>query len=280
MFNVADLRARVILSMGLDLGWRIGDFVKIKKAMLPDLNQPTPIPFELITEKEQVISKSFLSAETVELLKTYMPTLPKENPYLFPSNHSKFLDPETVNDILKGLVKKVGLKIPEGKRLRFHSFRKRFLSTCADLKVDVNTAKILVGKDVESSMLAYLSEVNHKQAFLEVKEVLNLSNGRIKQTVEAKDVEIAKLRKELEEMKLVLKGFTEMFGEDIARKTIEKLKQEGKLTTLPIKTQQELEYGKIADAYELLLALAKAREQEQQAEYQKLVESNNGNNNH
>lgn len=42
IFNVGDLRARVILSMGLDLGWRISDFLKIEKDCL-DLNQETPI---------------------------------------------------------------------------------------------------------------------------------------------------------------------------------------------------------------------------------------------
>lgn len=48
--------------------------------------------------------------------------------------------------ILKQLAKKCKIKIPEGKRLRFHSFRKRFLSTCADLKIDPNTAKNLSWK--------------------------------------------------------------------------------------------------------------------------------------
>ncbi|MGD0028615.1 MAG: hypothetical protein ABSC91_06725 [Candidatus Bathyarchaeia archaeon] len=79
MFNCADLRGRVILRMALDLGWRISDFLEIKKADIPDLNQETPVAFERVTEKEKVIAKGFLSAETVELLKTYMPTLKAEN---------------------------------------------------------------------------------------------------------------------------------------------------------------------------------------------------------
>jgi hypothetical protein len=82
MFNVADLRGRVILSMGLDLGWRISDFLKIEKDGL-DLNQETPIPMDAITQKCNIMAKSFLSAESVELLKTYLPTLKPENPYLF-----------------------------------------------------------------------------------------------------------------------------------------------------------------------------------------------------
>lgn len=165
MYNCGDIKAKVIISMGLDLGWRIGDFITIKKDMLPDLEQKAPLSFDLVMEKEKVIAKSFLGLESVELLKTYIPTLPKENPYLFPANHEKRLDDETINYTLRELAKKAKIKIPEGKRLRFHCFRKRFLTECANLKIDVNTAKILCGKDVESSMLAYLSEGDHKKPF-------------------------------------------------------------------------------------------------------------------
>ena len=86
MFQVGDLRARVWVSLSLDLAERIGDVLSIKKTEIPDLNQETPISFERVTQKEKVIAKTFLSSETVELLKTYLPTLKTENPFLFPSN--------------------------------------------------------------------------------------------------------------------------------------------------------------------------------------------------
>jgi site-specific recombinase XerD len=44
MFTVGDLRERVILSMATDLGLRIGDFIKIRKTDLPDLNQQASLP--------------------------------------------------------------------------------------------------------------------------------------------------------------------------------------------------------------------------------------------
>jgi len=267
MFNVADIKGKVIISMGLDLGWRIGDFVGIRKEQIPDLEQKAPIPFDLVTQKEKVIAKSFLGLETIELLKTYLPTLPKENPYLFPANHDKHIDDETINYHLRELSKKAKIKIPEGKRLRFHCFRKRFLTTCADLKIDVNTAKILVGKDVESSMLAYLSEVDHAKAFMEVKDALNLSNGRIKETLESKDEEIRKLRKELEEQRLILKGMTEIYGEQILEKAMQKL---GKKPT-------DLQGVTIIDILELLREVGQAKEQKDREEYEKLIEANNNN---
>jgi hypothetical protein len=38
-----------------DLGWRIGDFINIKKDMLPNLERETPIAFDLVTEKYTVL---------------------------------------------------------------------------------------------------------------------------------------------------------------------------------------------------------------------------------
>ncbi len=260
MFNVGDLRARTILSMALDLGWRISDFLEIKKSDVPDLTQEAPLSFERITSKEKIIAKSFLSIETVELLKTFMPTLKPENPYLFQSNSHNHLDPESVGDILKSLAKKANIAIPLQKILRFHAFRKRFLSTCADLKVDVNTAKILCGKNVESSMLAYLSEVNHKKAFLEIKEVLNLSNGRIRSIVDAKDVEIAQLKREVEELKTVLKGFSTIFEKQIQAKS-----------------QVAKKSGKLDKPYDILREIGRVQQEKEQAEYERLLAENNGN---
>lgn len=137
MFAIADLKQRVILSMAKDLALRIGDFVKIKREDLPDLTQEPPIPFDIITEKEEVLAKANLSAETVELLKTYLPTIKdKPNPYLFPSNGKGYLDEDTFGWNLKELARKAGIVIPKGKRLTFHMFRKLFISTGKNLNVD------------------------------------------------------------------------------------------------------------------------------------------------
>lgn len=285
MFNVGDLRARVILSMGLDLGWRISDFLKIEKDGI-DLNQETPISMDAITQKCNIIAKSFLSAESVELLKTYLPTLKPENPYLFQSNSSHYLDPETVGDILKGLAQKAKINIPKGKNLRFHCFRKRFLSTCADLKIDVNTAKLLVGKDVENSMLTYLSEVEHKTAFNEVKSVLTLMNGK-RTVIEAKDVEIEKLKKEVEELKTYIRVMTTLNNKQLIMQAVEQLKEQGFKETFVFGDRSNIYFShetdksknfkvKRDDANELITKLAQLEEQKQKDEYQKLLENGNG----
>ncbi len=266
-YNCADLQTRVIISLGLDLGWRIGDVLSIQKDQIPHLDQKPPIPFDLITEKEDVLAKSFLSAETVELLKTYIPTL-SDNPYLFPSNNKKHLTGASINYKLREAFKKAKIKIPKRKRLRYHAFRKRFLSTCADLKIDVNTAKILVGKSVEKSMLAYLSEVQHKAAFKEVREeALSLTNGKLHSEIDMKDAAIEKLQKRIEQLEQIQKGMVEIYGEEILEKAMKKLsiaKHSGKPVTV----------------LEALQILGQLKEAEDKAEYEKMIENGNGNNNH
>jgi integrase len=286
MFNVADIRGKLIISMGLDLAWRIGDFVSIRKDMIPDLEQETPIPFDLVTQKEKVIAKSFLGVETVELLKTYLSTIKDNpNPYLFPANHDKRLDDETINYSLRQLAERAKVKIPKDKRLRFHCFRKRFLTTCADLRIDVNIAKILCGKDVESSMLAYLSEVDHKKAFQEIDEALNLSNGRIKESMLSKDAEIQALKKELEEQKSLVKAMVSLFGKEILKKAVAQLEQQSFREIFVFGDRENVHYTndktqikiKRDSPIDYLDALAKLKEDKDREEYQKLIESNNGN---
>lgn len=282
MFQVADLRAKVILSLGLDLSWRISDFNKLKKQDLPDLNQPTPIKFEGITQKEQVISSTFISSETVELLKAYIPTLPKENPYLFPSNRHKYLDDESVNKILKKLVKKAKIKIPQNKRFTFHSLRKRFLSTCYNNNIESDIAKLLVGKSIGKSMETYLGDVNLKNSFIEVREKqLSLSNGTIKTTMESKDKEIAELKRRVNAMQNVLYGLLGLNREQVEKMVAKKLEKEGKFfgTSETGRKITPLEYVKTLPNERLFQMFEKTQGKKQAKEYQKLLEETNSFNN-
>ncbi len=254
MFNCGNVLDRTIISMALDLAWRIGDFVQIKKDMLPNLEQQAPISFSLITEKEEVVSKSFLSAQTVQLLKTYLKTLPKETPYLFPNGNGSHYDPEAIGKRLKVLAKKAKIHIQKGKRLRFHCFRKRFLSECANAKIDINTAKILVGKSVSKDMLTYLSEVEHKKAFEEVHERLRLTE--VKAVVNAKDKEIEALKKKIEEQNIMIQGLLTALGSREGRAKLEQIDTTKAFTTY-------------------ITELGEETVRKQQEEYKKLIEENN-----
>jgi integrase len=268
-FNCADLQTRVIISLALDFGCRISDFLAIKRSDLPDLNQTPPIAFEMITQKEKVLAKTFISSESVELLKTYLETLKdNSNPYLFPSNGKQALKPEAINYKLRQAFKKAQIHIPEGKRLRFHSFRKRFLSTCANLKIDESIARILVGKSVDKSMLTYLSDIRLRESFVEVREQnLTLFKHRIKSELEMKDEQIQSLQKRISDLEQIIQTFINMFGKNITEQVRKEMAKEG--IAFKPSTLQNLK------PYELIKTLIKIKERKTQAEYEKLIQENN-----
>jgi integrase len=212
MYAIANFRERVILSMATDLGLRISDFLKIKKQDLPDLSLEAPISFDVMTEKEDVIARGFLSQETVELLKKYIETLPIDNPYLFPSsqNRPKPISRTQIGNLLKDLAKKAGLKVNTGKSLTFHCFRKMLLSAAIDSGIGLTAGKKLVGKTIPQSDDTYLTTIKLREKFIQLKKFLT-----IKQPVKSENQQleklssvVAKLSEELEQQKTITKVVT------------------------------------------------------------------------
>src|SRR5665647_1185715 len=175
MFEVADLRERVILSMATDLGLRIGDFIALKKSDLPPLDQELPISFETMTAKEGVLAYGFQSKETVDLLKVYLPTLERKNgnPFLFPSNGNRSISDEWLNKLLQRLAEKAKINL-NGKCISFHCFRKMFLSTAIDSGIGLTAGKKLCGKAIAQSDDTYLTTVNLRQKFIQLKKFLSI----------------------------------------------------------------------------------------------------------
>jgi len=177
LYAVADFRERVILSMATDLGLRLGDFLEIQKQDLPDLTQEAPIAFDVMTRKEDVIAKGFLSSETVDLLKKYVESLPENNPYLFPSSQTKprAFSSGHMQRILNDLTAKAGLKVNNGKALTFHCFRKMLLSASIDSAIGLTAGKKLVGKTIPKSDDTYLTTIKLREKFIQVKKFLTIN---------------------------------------------------------------------------------------------------------
>jgi len=274
MIKIADnLRDKLIVSMGLTLAWRISDFARIKKADLPNLDLEPPIPFEFLTQKEQVIAKGFLSNETVELLKQYLPTL-DENPYLFPSNGNGHLDHTTFNRIIKDLAERANLGIPKHKRIRFHCFRKRFISEAANLRIDINITKMLTGKAVEPAMMAYLSETDLRSAFERISERLKLTEKMSVNTTDKKEAE--ELRKRLDRLER-RQNIIAAISPDIVRRADEILKNLG--VTMTSDQWKIMPFGEKLDI--IAEEQEKKRSKRAEKEYKKMIDENgNGNNNH
>ncbi|HVP15756.1 MAG TPA: tyrosine-type recombinase/integrase [candidate division Zixibacteria bacterium] len=205
MFQVADLRERVILSLATDLGLRIGDFLALKKTALPGLSQEAPISFVVMTDKKKIVAKGFLSQESVDLLKLYLPTLEKkENQYLFPSNGKSHISDEWLNDTLRSLASKAGIATGD-KSLHFHLFRKMFLSAGIDSGCGFTAAKLMCGKSIAKSDSTYLTVVNLKQKFLQLKRFLTIQEQPKVETEKLETLKsaVAKLQEELTQQKVI-----------------------------------------------------------------------------
>jgi integrase len=213
MYEVADFRERVILSMATDLGLRISDFLEIKKGDLPDLSLEAPISFDVMTDKEDVIGKGFLSQETVDLLKKYLEILPEDNPYLFPSNQKriKHISNTQMGNLLRDLAQKAEIKIKNGKSLSFHCFRKMFVSASIDSGIGLTAGKILCGKTVDSSDSTYLTTVKLRKHFIQLKKFLTINEQPKIETekIESLKKAINKLQEDLSTQKIIAETVSE-----------------------------------------------------------------------
>ena len=205
MFEVANLKERIVLSLAVDLGLRISDFITIKKTDLPSLDEEPPIAFDLLTQKEKILAHCFLSQESVDLLKTFISTLQKKNNvYLFSTNGKSHISDEAINKMLKRLAKKAQINL-NGKKLTFHCFRKMFLSASIDSGIGLIAGKLMCGKTVQKSDSTYLTTVKLREKFIQLKKFLSISEQPKIETEKINSLETAvnKLQEEVNVYKTV-----------------------------------------------------------------------------
>jgi len=207
MFEVANLKERTILCLAVDTGLRISDFLSIRKADLPPLDKEPPIAFELLTQKEKIPAHCFLSQESVDLIKTYLPALRKKNNfYLFSSNGKSHISDEAISKMLKRLAEKAQIEL-NGKRLSFHCFRKMFLSASIDSGIGLTAGKLMCGKAVPKSDSTYLTSVKLRELFIQLKRFLSINEQPHIETekIESLKKAVNKLQEELTVQKTITK---------------------------------------------------------------------------
>ena len=210
MFEVANLKERTVLSVAVDTGLRISDFLAIKKIDLPPLDNEPPVAFTLLTQKEKITANCFLSQESVDILKTYLPTLRnKNNVYLFSSNGKSHISDEAISKMLNRLAEKAQIDL-NGKSLSFHCFRKMFLSTSIDSGIGLTAGKKLCGKAIPKSDDTYLTTVKLREKFVQLKKFLsiNQSTKSEDQQLEKLGSLVAKLAEDLEQQKVIAQAVT------------------------------------------------------------------------
>jgi len=180
------------------------------------LDGEAPLAFDLLTQKEKITAKCFLSQESVDLLKTYLPTIQKKknNVFLFASNGRAHVSDESVGKMLKKLAAKAQINL-NGKSLTFHCFRKMFLSASIDSGVGLTAGKLMCGKAVRQSDSTYLTVVKLKEKFIQLKKFLSI-NEEVKietEKIETFEKTINYLQEQLTSQKIV--------SEAVAKKNLE-----------------------------------------------------------
>ena len=227
MFEVANQKERTLLSLAVDTGLRISDFLAIQKTNLPPLDIEPPIAFTLLTQNEKITANCFLSRETIDLLKTYLPTLQKKNNiYLFSSNGESHISDEAISKMLNRLAEKAQIDL-NGKSLSFHCFRKMFLSASIDSGIGLTAGKLMCGKAVPKCDSTYLTTVNLRQHFIQLKKFLTIKQTLepdSEQRIESLKNAVIKLQEDLSQQKTITEAFTEKNTQ--ISKDLERLKKQ------------------------------------------------------
>jgi len=178
MASVADLKEQVILEVLL-LGFRIGDVVSLKVIDFDRLDLEAPIELKLRARKEGTVYETYISQAFKDLLKLYLPTV--EGKWLFPGLHKgSHVKEETLNKALRDLAGRADIKLHGS--LHWHCGRKLVMRTGAELGISPWIVKKMVGKSIRKSDDTYLTDMDLKDGFLRLKEVLKLKaveNGRV-----------------------------------------------------------------------------------------------------
>lgn len=222
LLEKASAKYRTAISILLSTGCRIGELVSIRVKKLDFAKSPARVGFLAADTKTKKARQSFLSSETVDLIRDYQKSREwKESEYLFASpddptqRQSKYTARVGIYDVFEsaGLLKK------EGKMhvLHPHSFRSINLAFTKATGFPEDWAETLAGhkRGVESTYeipeeraKLWLEKVEPKFCFLgraseqEVKSLEQAIDATNKGALELKakmDAEISKIRKQLEE---------------------------------------------------------------------------------
>jgi hypothetical protein len=228
MAEVASLKEMIVLEVYL-LGLRVYDACRLKKDIF-DISKEAPIPMEILTHKEGVIARTYISQEFKDSLVKYLPLLKKDNPYLLQSARREVVDEDSLNKTLKTLATRAGI---DTKGFHWHTGRKLFMRTAAELGITSWNAMMMVGKSVDKSIETYINHVQLKGDFLKISEVLRLRkpNGNGK---------VANLEKENEELRRVMRTIAKFVEEEMRKTRLSQKPSKESLKDLMKRTKEDL----------------------------------------
>ena len=224
MFFFADTRGKAVLSTAISLGWGAKDFVDLRRSFIePFLEKEAFTGFLYERGKTGAISRSHLTPEAIECLKTWF-EIADESEYVWPnSGGKKHITQDTLNNIVKDAVEKAGIKTTGN--VHFHLLRKFLISQLSNEGLNIWHIKFMVGKQVPPDIATYLQGMKDT-----LSEEFKRAHPRFSLMFEfnkTKD-EMERLKEENQRLKDTLRGFADMLGLSEKREQgIELLKKSG-----------------------------------------------------
>lgn len=206
MVRVSDVQEKAVILLGKDLGIRVGDFSELKRKPILEAyknqNGEFPIEFEILTEKEGIVSIGHIMEETYQALQDYWSNAPQSE-YVFP------IKADRINDIIKNTWDRA---FPDRNMLtRFHELRSFKMTALSDVGVNEWHIKKMVGKKLGADINTYLRGANLKGDFIKATPKLQLTgqfNGNNHQAIEGLQTTIANQQLELHDQKVRLDALT------------------------------------------------------------------------
>lgn len=147
MYHFANVKGKALLSIGIALGWGIGDVLALKWSHVePFLNSP----FEgwyFQRGKTDAIIRAHLTPEACESLREWRRLNPKAE-YVFEKHK------HTLNAQLKSLTEKAGINVRGS--VHFHLLRKFRMRQLSNEHINEWHVKFLIGKTVPADIATYL----------------------------------------------------------------------------------------------------------------------------
>jgi len=172
MFYVGDVRGKAVLATAVALGFSIEDFSELKRDFIESLVTKSLtekidfVGFSYKRGKTNVESRSHTTPEMANSLKSWFEYidakraekgLPKSEWVWCNGNHGH-LNAQTLNDIIKDLVKKANVAVTGS--IRFHLLRKYVMSTVHTAGFSSWETKRVCGKEIPTSDDTYLQQLN------------------------------------------------------------------------------------------------------------------------
>ena len=176
MFLVGNIEQKAILQTGVNLGFRVNDFLNLpREPFIKAINDvkagaKTPYLLKLETQKEAVIAHAMLTKNTLDVLDQNLKTAPQSTK-LFDKTERQ------LNYMIKSLWKKAFPQHKaEAKNVFWHLLRKYFVTMALGAGVDSTLIKFIVGKRVDTSFSTYCQRIKPEKEFQKVLSYIELSS--------------------------------------------------------------------------------------------------------